>query len=383
MLFWHYAAGLKARGADVLHVLLLEPGNGSAEDVNRYRAELGGEGFAVVMSHADAFVDTSRRVVRARCDVATDAIETVTDFAPDVALCLDVKPLMVAQRAPRVPTLVWLGDLAFQTSWYHARYAAAERRRSSVRLPGAALRARAWRRAYREALTSAEDVVVASHSSVAELAALGIASTYLPYPWPVENGELPRIDKPEQPTFLFLGTMEALGSRSAFHFLFDRVYPLLLQQWGPAGFRILVAGRGRVPAWAVEGMRRRSEFEHLGFVEDLDPLLASVHAVLAPIDVPVGNRSRILTAAAKGALVVAHRNAALGNPALVDDRTCYLANDAAQFAERMRRAVDDPQGAARISAAARQSYLEAFEPHRAVSALLSRLDPLQPGAGRR
>ena len=77
------------------------------------------------------------------------------------------------------------------------------------------------------------------------------------------------------------------------------------------------------------------EFQWLGFVPDIDSVITACHAVLFPIDVAVGNRSRILTALCKGALVIAHRNVALGNPALVDGRTCALAATPEEFIDRM------------------------------------------------
>jgi glycosyltransferase involved in cell wall biosynthesis len=381
VIFWHYLNGLKARGAEVLHVVLVQSGNGSEEDVERYRRTLGDQHFRVVTAHAEAFWDADALSVRPRPGASTEAVEAVRHFSPDASLCLDIGPLMIAQQVTGIPTLAWLGDLGWQTTWYHAKYAAAERRRSAVRLPMAALRARAWRNAYRRTLAHVDDVVVASQSSVSDLSRLGIRSTYLPYPWPPFDGGTPARTSSSVPTFLFLGTMQALGSRSAFHFLLRRVYPLLISQWGPGGFRILVAGRGRVPPWALDGMRRRAEFEHLGFVDDLGPLLASVHAVIAPIEVPVGNRTRILTAMSAGTLVVAHRNAALGNPDLVDSRTCYLAATAEEFAERMRRAVDDSDGSARIAAAGQQSYLRSFEPGLAANKLLDRLKELTASFG--
>jgi len=76
----------------------------------------------------------------------------------------------------------------------------------------------------------------------------------------------------------------------------------------------------------------------------------------------VGNRSRILTAMAAGVPVVAHANAALGNPDLVDGATCYLARDGRRFVERMRKTVEQPDEAAVIVQQARACYEAHFSP---------------------
>ena len=183
----------------------------------------------------------------------------------------------------------------------------------------------------------------------------------------------PAAGLPDTPTFLFLGTLQALGSRSAFHFILHELYPELVRRWGSGGFRIVIAGRGELPAWASTMLATTPELEHVGFVEDLAGLLGSVHAAIAPISVPVGNRSRILTALAAGTVVVAHENAALGNPDLVDGVTCFLAADAASFAERMARTVDDPDAAREVAARGEELYRSRFRPDAAVGTAVDTL----------
>jgi glycosyltransferase involved in cell wall biosynthesis len=120
------------------------------------------------------------------------------------------------------------------------------------------------------------------------------------------------------------------------------------------------------------------ELEHVGFVEDLSGLLGGVHAAIAPISVPIGNRSRILTALAAGTVVVAHENAALGNPDLVDGKTCFLASDAAEFAERMARCVDAPAEAREVAERGRDLYRSHFRPDVAVAAAVDTLAAVLP-----
>ncbi|MCK5640710.1 MAG: glycosyltransferase family 4 protein, partial [Gammaproteobacteria bacterium] len=165
----------------------------------------------------------------------------------------------------------------------------------------------------------------------------------------------------------------ALGSRSAFHFLINRLYSEMVRHWGKEGFRVYIAGLRDLPAWAARAINKRPEFIFLGFVDDLDGLMAASDAIIAPIDVSVGNRSRIVTAMAKSALVIAHRNTALGNPSLVDGETCYLAVTPGEFSEAMVRAVAGGPDITEIIQRAKQSYEAEFAPDVASQMLIDSL----------
>jgi glycosyltransferase involved in cell wall biosynthesis len=302
----------------------------------------------------------------------------VRNFTPDIVLCFDLLSAWLTARVP-ARRLVWLGDLRFQTALYHAIYAARENPARAVHIPSNWLGCRAWKKIYGETLRGADQVIVSSHSSIGALTPLGIRSEYEPYPWPETTDEARSGTDPcppETPTFLFFGSLGGLGSRSALHLLTCKVFPLLRRCWGKGGFRVLIAGRGTLPGWALQAIAGKPEFETLGFVEDLDGLVARCHAVLVPIDVPVGNRSRILAAMARRALVIAHANAALGNPDLVDGETCYLASSPAGFVDRMQRAVRDRQAASAITARALERFRSRFGVDAAGTRLLARIEAM-------
>ena len=174
------------------------------------------------------------------------------------------------------------------------------------------------------------------------------------------------------------GTLSALGSKSAFDFLLTEVLPLLRTQWGEKGFKILIAGSRSMPTWAESQVKDCPEVKFLGFVDDLAALVGRCHAVLAPIAVPVGNRSRIVTAMSMRALVIAHSNTTLGNPELVSGENCYLAGSASEFAACMRKAIDHPDQASRLGLTARDTYLKSFEPGAATKQFIQLI--LGPGS---
>ena len=363
MLFWHYISGLRAAGFEVLSVVLAQPDNSTPDSLSEYEALARNEGIEVAVCRADSFLEERRHAVRLREDSLGPALGPSPLSGPMRRSASTSSP--AGRRAGRpAPRVVWLGDLRFQTVWYHALYEAKERRAATLELPLAMVRSRAWRRAYRRALEGAAAVIVSSKSSEAQLQRLGIASEYQPYPWPAEPaGAAGRL--PENPTFLFLGTLQALGSRSAFHFILHELYPELVQRWGSGGFRIVIAGRGEVPGWAATMLATTPELEHVGFVDDLAGLLGSVHAAIAPISVPVGNRSRILTALAAGAVVVAHRTPRSGT------RTWWTASRASSRPMR-RRLRSGWRGPSTIRPGARRSPPAARSSTRAGSGPTSR-----------
>ena len=107
----------------------------------------------------------------------------------------------------------------------------------------------------------------------------------------------------------------------------------------------------------------------MGFVEDINSLMSQCHAVLAPIDVPVGNRSRIITAMAQGVPVIAHKNTSLGNPSLVNGVTCFLCKTSQEFVNAMKLAYERDNKIDQMIKNAKRCYENEFLPDKACEAL--------------
>lgn len=286
--------------------------------------------------------------------------QQITDTKPDALLFFDYKPAGVCRRLRIAPSLVWLGDLAFDVVWYYNLYAVKERWQAITQLPMAYLKRVLWKRAYRESVNGCNRVIVVSKSSEKTMRKIGVQSTYLPFPWP--DGELLQRMPEQKPTFLFLGNLSGLGSRSGFHFLFNKAYPHLRKQWGEGGFSILLCGMRQLPEWAKQKIESLSECTFLGFVDSLDDVMKRCHAAIVPIDVPVGNRTRIVTCMARGLPIVAHTHTSLGNPDLVHEQSCLLASSPAAFATCMRRIASDMKLAETLIPNARKAYNSSFAP---------------------
>lgn len=376
VLFYHYAERFRREGDRVLHLLLLQPGDHTDAELAAFEHAMAEPGrYEIVACRSERPVVRFGRVgFDIDLSSAEGAVGRVRAFEPDVTICMDLLATMLGRRIGSRPAIAWLGDLNFVTQWYHWVYSAREDPLRIRHLPAAVVRTFLWKRRYREALRGMDRIIVSSRSSEDHLKALGLSSTYLPYPWPEEGGGATPGTRPAQPTFVFLGNLVGLGSRSALHLLLGPIHHACREAWGRGGFRIVIAGSGALPERSERALARLPEIRYLGFVDDLAALLGSCHAMLAPIEVPVGNRSRILTAMAQRVPVIAHRNAALGNPDLVDGATCYLASTAAEFVERMRRAVERREEVAAIVARARAVYEARFAPQAATGLFLAEVD---------
>lgn len=376
VLFYWYLDALRKSEFRVEHLLLVSPSELSEQSEREYVEAISpGSRFGVRIFSVPEAQEAKRSGLNLRaCELSDEVLSHVKSFQPDAVVCFDIMAAELAQRMRLDRQLIWLGDLSFQTGIYHAYYDFKVEPRKFPGLIRSYVAGLLWKRFYRKVLRGQQHVIVSSFSSVARLARLGITSRYWSYPWPGElKSEVALVSKHAKPTFILFGTLAALGSRSAFDFLLKSVYPLLLRTWGPQGFSILISGMRELPAWVRSEIELRLEFKFLGFVDDLAEEVGRCHAVLAPISVPVGNRSRIVTAMSMGALVVAHANTAMGNPELVSGDNCLLASSASEFAEHMRLAYASPDLAARLGASARQTYQRSFEPEVASQRLVQEL----------
>ncbi|MDD1602340.1 hypothetical protein DCM79_18250 [Bradyrhizobium sp. WBOS07] len=306
-----------------------------------------------------------------------ELIKRGREFSADLFVAFDILPAWLGVEILAKRKLAWLGDLNFQTTYYHGLYGLQERPWRIFAFAKYWLAARNWKRVYARVLSSYDEVITSAASSVEQLRRLGLRNhQYCPYPWPVIDPPVPYRAKPDIPTFMFFGNLVGLGSRSALHFMITQVYGRLVKLWGHNGFKILLAGRGNLPEWFAESIKDKPEFVRVGFVDNLPSTLADCHAALVPIDVPVGNRTRILYALSQSTLVIAHENVALGNVALVDGQTCALASSGEEFVARMKRAVDDPLWARKVAEAGRKVYKDLFSPEKATAEFIARTNRL-------
>ncbi len=376
VLFFQYIAGIAATGCRLLHVLLIDDSNADDRALQEYMQDTAAFPNMTVVPCVMRRLYGLHRWSRMPYVGAfsPEVLDRIERFAPDRIVAFD---LLCAAYASSIRSsakrVVWLGDLNFETFWYHALYDVRERLWTAVWLPLAGIQCLQWKAFYRRTLTGVPSVVVASKSSEASMRELGVPAKYLPYPWPVSSTLESGLQPPGKPTFVFFGALSGLGSRSAFHSLLTDIYPELVKIWGAQGFEVVLAGSRQMPSWVEQALRDKPEIVFRGFVDDLEKLLAGAHAALIPIAVPVGNRSRIVTAMAHRALVIAHRHTAKGNPDLISGQNCLLAASPGEFVAHLRFAVEHRAEAAEIGRRARETYLRQFLPANAVAKLLDEI----------
>uniref|UniRef100_UPI003137E536 glycosyltransferase n=1 Tax=Ferrovibrio terrae TaxID=2594003 RepID=UPI003137E536 len=375
VVFNSYMKALCAAGLRVSHVILADPGKISAAEQAAYFSDIGAPVNSDIAIIDAVPVMTATRWTLKRHSNLQQATEALRSQSPDAVICFDIDAAMVAAPLSRPRKLVWIGDLHYQTIWYHFLYSVRENLRNLVSSLWILRRIRLWQQIYRETLHGFDDIIVCAYRSVADFRKIGLQARFAPYPWPA-SAVAPVVDRSviQKPSFIFFGRLGGLGSRSSFHFLLEQLYPQLLANWGSQGFVLDICGLDQLPNWVEALLADKLEIRFLGFVPDLEAQMRAYHAMVVPIDAPVGNRTRILTAMANGLPVVAHTHVALGNPSLVDGVTCRLATEAKGFAAALRWCYEQSAEAAALARRARQSWQDEYSPDVAAGLFATAVD---------
>jgi glycosyltransferase involved in cell wall biosynthesis len=149
-------------------------------------------------------------------------------------------------------------------------------------------------------------------------------------------------------TMLFVGSFRHDPNRVAVDWFVRSVLPLILEK-RPAA-RLVIAGSDPPPPHVYGGAS--ASIEMLGYVDDVREPLARYALFVCPILSGSGVRVKLLEAFAAGIPVVSTVVGAEGL-ALKDGDVCALADDPAQFAERVLALFADPQAAATMARRAR------------------------------
>jgi glycosyltransferase involved in cell wall biosynthesis len=360
IVFYWYASALKHAGYEILNLLILSDEK-NLSNLNEYRCNIQESDYFRIryLISKDPIVSNKIWGPRSINNILVQECNQIIDkFSPDILVCFDLISAWATVKCKVKKRIIWLGDLNFQTFWYHGIYAFQRKEYKNAFIKF--LRSQQWRKAYFEALSFNSKIIVSSGSSEIEVAKIGFCAKYLPYPWP-SNDEVPRSTS-NTPTLAFFGTHGALGSLSSFRVLTKEIYPKLLKKYGEGNFQIKIFGRGDLPNFVLDKVRVLNEFEIMGFIPDLRIVLSKCHAIIAPVEAPVGNRSRILTALALNIPVIAHSNTALGNPDLISEVNCCLSNNSEDMVKHFYKLVESKEYNYEIAKAGKKLYEEKFNP---------------------
>lgn len=193
----------------------------------------------------------------------------------------------------------------------------------------------AWRRAQRRAVSSCEAVLVCSHD---DLRALGSVENgfVVPNSWPRPDPAHSVAAVRSSTTVAFWGPMSYGPNADGATWFARQVLPLLRHHVPNA--QLLLIGRGgeRLGLEAIPGV------EITGFLDDLEPVLASVAVCVVPLRMGVGTRIKILEAWANRIPVVSTSVGAYGLDA-VDGDEILIADAPSFFADQVARVLGDAE----------------------------------------
>src|SRR5262249_40986046 len=117
------------------------------------------------------------------------------------------------------------------------------------------------------------------------------------------------------PRALLLGNMESVHTRYGLRYFFSEIWPAWRDQKDRPLCEVRIVGGGRLP----DDFQRPPEHERLrwiGFVPSIDQEWNEATALLVPVPIVQGVRSRIVESWCRGVPVVAHPSAEAGLPVM-------------------------------------------------------------------
>jgi GT2 family glycosyltransferase/glycosyltransferase involved in cell wall biosynthesis len=173
----------------------------------------------------------------------------------------------------------------------------------------------------------------------------------------IDTSQYPFPGGPRRPfTMLFLGSFRHIPNQVALDWFTNHVLPLILAKVPQA--RLLVAGSDPPPRHAFPDPANAIDL--LGFVDDIQPLFSSCAVFICPIRSGSGVRVKLLEAFASGVPVVSTKLGAEGL-ARADGEFCFLADDAAEFASKVVRLLQDEATALEMAGRARREVEEYWD----------------------
>ena len=168
-----------------------------------------------------------------------------------------------------------------------------------------------------------------------------------------------RVDPPgpgATPTLLFVGGMGHFPNHEAAERMVNQIFPRVLAEHPAATLVIAGQGSDTLPSRAANPRN----VEYLGFVQDLDPLIARTAVFVCPMLNGGGTRIKLLDAAAHALPIVSTRMGAQGID-FVDGRDVLLRDSDGDFAAACLELLVDPARSRRLGRAARAIIIAEYD----------------------
>ena len=191
-----------------------------------------------------------------------------------------------------------------------------------------------------------ESCVPAGEGRIHEGLRAGIDASQYSYPGP-----------PRRPfTLLFLGNFRHLPNITAMQWFCRESLPRIVERYPQT--KVIVAGADPPPLHVLLGFggNPAGAIELPGYIPDIRPLLQSSAVFICPVRSGSGVRVKLLEAFASGIPVVSTYIGAEGL-ARKDGEFCFLADDPAEFADRVMELFANPERGAELARAAREEVM--------------------------
>ena len=280
-----------------------------------------------------------------------EEVGRIIDTAPDLVLTMDLHATCAVMRSGRRPDrlIVDMDDVQHLLRWRWCRQMPLTAGKLLMLSHIPALLA-----AERRAARAAEAMLVCSTLDYGHLSRLGLQRLHV-----IPNAVDIPVDPPgpgATPTLLFVGGMGHFPNHEAAERMVNQIFPRVLAEHPAATLVIAGQGSDTLPSRAANPRN----VEYLGFVQDLDPLIARTAVFVCPMLNGGGTRIKLLDAAAHALPIVSTRMGAQGID-FVDGRDVLLRDSDGDFAAACLELLVDPARSRRLGRAARAIIIAEYD----------------------
>jgi len=161
------------------------------------------------------------------------------------------------------------------------------------------------------------------------------------------------------PRALLLGNLESVHTRYGLRYFFDEVWPMWKDHKNRPRSEIRIVGGGRLPEH-FDRPPEDARLKWIGFVASIEEEWNEATALLVPVPLENGIRSRIVEAWCRGVPVISHPGAEAGLPQMRPGVNYFSAERPNQWIEAICLLEEDHDKAMYLAENGRETYLQEF-----------------------
>ena len=170
-------------------------------------------------------------------------------------------------------------------------------------------------------------------------------------------GMRPTAPDQQDPELLLLGGFNGVHTRDGLRYFFDEIWPVWEKHPNRPEATIRVIGAGNLPDHFARPAES-DKFQWIGFAPDILAEWQRGIALLVPVTLTLGFRTRIVEAWSRGVPVIAHPSARVGLPMMQDGQNYLKAVTATEWIEAAHRVVSDVGLREQLIRNGRQTFLD-------------------------